>query len=78
MTKPARPSLNSGKSVKEGLVSKIASKFQQQFDEGDLSVSRKTSVVSNPEKPTTIDPLTEAQKKISRTESHHARFNNAR
>ena len=107
-TKPPSLLLGKKQSVKEGLVSKMASKFQQQADDSNSTTtattaaasssssstmtpsSRKTSSVETISNPTSlrksssdVSPSVENNKlksavHVTRTESHHARFNTAR
>ena len=103
-SKPASSVLLLGKkqSVKEGLVSKMASKFQQQAEDSSNSAmtssttsvsaasSRKSSSVDMISHPTSLrksssdvsssvdSKLIKSPVHVTRTESHHARFNNAR
>ena len=61
--------------VKEGHVSKIASRFQSPFIEEVAPIKPKPfRITSSPEKVTSPSK----KKSVTRTESHHARFNNAR
>jgi hypothetical protein len=78
--------------VREGLVSKIASRFQTSNGElvyrkpEQLSLMTKPNRISNLTSPTRKRSLVEQEedkaaagkRPVSRTESHHARFNNAR
>ena len=61
------------KPIKEGLVSQIASKFQN----NETVVLRKKSSVTEPVVKETKTPKTSVAS-VSRTESHQARFNSAR